>query len=187
MPLGPPEDGIGKIYAEHFNFVWRNLRRLGISSASMDDAVQDVFLVVHRRLPEFEGRSQFKTWLFGIVLRVARNHRRTARRHFEREADAGGAEPDQLSPDQPFNDAQSPYDEAERREAAALLRQVLATMNDERRNVFVLVELEQLTVPEVAAALGINLNTAYTRLRDARQIFESAVTRYVARDRRETR
>lgn len=148
----------------------------------MDDAVQDVFLVVHRRLPEFEARSQLKTWLFGIALRVSREHRRAARRNLERMADPGVVEADDLP-----NRTESPYERTERREAAALLHQVLATMNDERRSVFVLVELEQMTVPEVATALGIKLNTAYTRLRDARDIFEAAVTRYAARDRRETR
>lgn len=158
------------------------MRRLGIPPASMDDAVQDVFLVVHRRLPEFEARSQFKTWLFGIILRVAHEHRRSARRHLERVADPESAEPDELP-----NNAQTPYDQVERREATAVLHQVLANMSDERRSVFVLVELEQMTVPEVADALGIKLNTAYTRLRDARELFESAVTRYAARDRRETR
>ena len=180
--MGPPESGIGEIYAEHFNFVWRNLRRLGVSPSSMDDAVQDVFLVVHRRLPEFEARSQLKTWLFGIVLRVAREQRRSARRHSDRLAAAALNEPDALP-----NDDTSPHDQTERREAAALLHEVLATMNDDRRSVFVLVELEQMTVPEVAAALSMKLNTAYTRLRDAREIFEAAVARYAARDRRETR
>jgi RNA polymerase sigma-70 factor (ECF subfamily) len=182
LPLGQPETGIGEIYAEYFNFICRNLRRLGVATSSMDDAVQDVFLVVHRRLAEFEARSSLKTWLFGIVLRVAREHRRSALRHAGHINESSAFEPDSL----PNND-RSPQELVERREAARVLHAVLATMNDDRRAMFVLVELEQMSVPEVADELGIKLNTAYTRLRHAREIFEAAVARHAARDRRETR
>src|SRR6185436_2589400 len=72
-----------EIYEEHLAFVWRSLRRLGVREAGLDDAVQEVFLVAYRRLPAFEGRSSLKTWMFGIVLRVARTFRRTAQRHPE--------------------------------------------------------------------------------------------------------
>src|SRR4051794_16597314 len=69
-----------EVYEEHFSFVWRAARRLGAPAAAVDDVVQEVFLVVHRRLPEFAGRSSLKTWLFAIVLRVVRDHRRSLRR-----------------------------------------------------------------------------------------------------------
>src|SRR5258708_23415591 len=72
--------GVKEIYERYGDFVWRNLRRLGIGEEAADDALQDVFLVVHRRLADFESRSSVKTWLFGIVLRVAQTHLRTARR-----------------------------------------------------------------------------------------------------------
>ena len=68
------------VYEEHFPFVWRSLRRLGVDGHSMDDATQDVFLVVHRRLGDFEGRSTVRTWLFGIARRIARDRRRAAAR-----------------------------------------------------------------------------------------------------------
>ena len=65
-----------EVYDEHFRFVWRSLRRLGVRESDVPDAVQDVFLVVHRRLAEFEGRSKVTTWLFGICFRVARDRRK---------------------------------------------------------------------------------------------------------------
>ena len=74
MPLA-----LADIYREHFDFVWRSLRRMGVAPGSMDDAAQDVFLVVHRKLASFQRRSSVKTWLFGIVMRVAHDHRRSER------------------------------------------------------------------------------------------------------------
>ena len=75
----PCPDGPEQIYEAYFGFVWRNLRRLGVPEAATDDAAQDVFLVVFRRYHEFEGRSSVRTWLFGILLRVARDHRKVTR------------------------------------------------------------------------------------------------------------
>ena len=159
------------LYEEHFDFVWRSLRRLGIPAVHIDDAVQDVFLVVHRRLGEFEGRSTVKTWLFGIALRVASVHRRAAARRpteplTEEPADAAPAAAETLS---------------EAREAARLVHQLLECLDEDRRAVFVLSELEQMTAPEISAALGVNLNTVYSRLRLARRDFDAALSRHRAR------
>src|SRR5262245_51753387 len=71
---------LAEVYETQFDFVWRSARRLGVASLHVDDVVQEVFLVVFRRLAEFEGRSSLKTWLFGITRRVVRDHRRSARR-----------------------------------------------------------------------------------------------------------
>ncbi len=156
------------LYEEYFNFVWRSLRRLGVGAASLDDAVQDVFVVVHRRLAEFEGRSSIKTWLFGITLRVAQEHRRRLRRK------EGSLEP----LDDGFVDAApGPLEEAEKAEAVRVLDAILATLDDDKRAVFILAELEQMTAPEIAESLGINANTVYSRLRAARQAFETAMSR----------
>src|SRR5260370_27854497 len=84
----PWQEGVEEICVAHMDFVWRNLRRLGVAEASIDEAVQDVFLVVHRRLQDFEERSQMTTWLFGIVLRVAATYRRSVQRRRERINDA---------------------------------------------------------------------------------------------------
>src|SRR6186713_2887600 len=75
-PSSPP--AFAEVYESCAKLVWRNLRRLGVPEAALEDAAQDVFLVVHRRLSEFEGRSTLRTWIFGIVLRVAARHRRKA-------------------------------------------------------------------------------------------------------------
>jgi len=165
-----------EIYREHFDFVWRNVRRLGVPEASADDAVQDVFVVVHRRLAEFEGRSSIRTWLFGILARVARDHRRTqARQTIKTVAMAAEAGPEP---------APTPADLAVRREAAQILEELLGQIDDEKREIFVLVELEQMSVADVADALSLNVNTTHARLRAARQQFEAAVARFRAREKK---
>lgn len=167
--LGAFED----VYEEHFDFVWRTVRRLGVPSASVEDAVQDVFVVVHRRAAEFEGRSSVKTWLFGIVVHVARAHRR------RRTLDAID-DPDAVVDPR----AESPHAHAEAAEARRVLHEVLDTLDDERREVFVLIELSEMTAPEAAEALGLKLNTVYSRLRAARHDFDAEVERRAARDGR---
>jgi len=160
------------VYDEHFAFVWRSLRRLGVPERALDDGAQDVFIVVHRRLAEFEGRSSLKSWLFGIARRVAHDHRRRIGRKerteelHESTADPRGA---------------TPAADAERAEAVRALHEILASLDDDKREVFVLAELEQMTAPEIADAIGANLNTVYSRLRAARLAFDAAVQRRRAR------
>ena len=140
----------------------------------LDDGAQDVFIVVHRRLAEFEGRSSLKSWLFGIARRVAHDHRRRIGRKERTEelpetvADPGGS---------------TPAHDAERAEAVRTLHEILTALDDDKREVFVLAELEQMTVPEIAEAIGANVNTVYSRLRAARAAFEQAVQRRLARQR----
>jgi RNA polymerase sigma-70 factor, ECF subfamily len=155
------------IYDEHFDFVWRSLRRLGISSDSIDDAVQDVFLVVHRRLGDFEARCSVKTWLFGIALRVAHDHHRRSRRK-------GGHEP--LDP-AVVDGSPGPHEELAKAEAVRELDRILSALDEDKRAVFILAEIEQMTAPEVAEALGINVNTVYSRLRAGRREFEALLAR----------
>lgn len=161
------------VYHAHFSFVWRSAKRLGARDASLDDAVQEVFVVVHRRLADFEGRSSLRTWLFGITLRVVRDHRRSARRR-----DPGC----EVDPDTLRANCSGPAETAEKAEAVRLLHALLDELDDDRREVFVMAELEQMAMPEIAEALGINVNTAYARLRAARQEFEQALARHRARD-----
>ena len=167
----PP--GLPEIYAQHADFVFRNLRRLGVMESAIDDAVQDVFLVVHRRLGDFEARAQVTTWLFGIVLRVAQSYRRSAMRRRARLSDTPASDVEQV----PVSTAESPIELLERREAATLLHRLLDELDDDKRAMLVCVELEQMTVPEAAESLGLNLNTAYGRLRAARATFNEAVAR----------
>lgn len=160
------------VYDEHFAFVWRSLRRLGVPPRALDDAAQDVFIVVHRRLAEFEGRSSVKSWLFGIARRVAHDHRRRIGRK-ERTEELPETVEDVRSG--------NPAVDAERAEALRALHEILAAMDEDKREVFVLAELEQMTVPEIAEAISANVNTVYSRLRAARQVFEAAVARRLAR------
>jgi RNA polymerase sigma-70 factor, ECF subfamily len=152
-----------EVYAAHVAFVWRVLRTLGVSEAQIEDAVQDVFVVVHRRLAEFEGRAAITTWLFAIARRVASNHRRRA----------GGDRTETLV-DEPVGRADT-FADMSRAQAAATVVAILELLDEDQRIVFALVELEQLSVPEVARMLDIKLNTAYSRLRLARHAFELAV------------
>jgi len=166
-PLGDARD-FDAVYEAYFDFVWRSLRRLGVPEAQLDDAAQDVFLVVYRRLPEFEARSTLKTWLFGIVLRVVSKLRRTERRKpteplTGEPADARRAAPEELT---------------ESAEAARLVRELLTELGEDRRAVFVLAELEEMTAPEISVALSVNLNTVYSRLRAARRDFDAALARH---------
>lgn len=173
-----PEDipSFEDVYRDYFALVWRSAKRLGVRDAFLDDVVQEVFVIVHRRLDAFEGRSSLKTWLFGITLRVARDHRRSAARK-RAEAQAGAVDPDTLRAPTP-----GPGDALEKTEAVRILHEILDELDDDRRDVFVMAELEQIAMPDIAATLGLNVNTAHARLRAARQAFEEAVARRRARD-----
>ena len=173
---GRPALRFEDVYERHAPFVFRNLRRLGVPERSLDDAVQDVFVVVHRRLPEFEGRSAVTTWLFAIVLGVSRNHRRTQRRRAPEAP--GGEEPD----DQVGALAEQPDRRAERAQAVRVLCALLDELDEDKREAFVLSQLEGMTAPEIGEALGVNVNTVYARIRAATKAFEQAVARFRARE-----
>jgi RNA polymerase sigma-70 factor (ECF subfamily) len=156
------------VYAQHVRLVWRTVRAFGVADAQLEDAVQDVFVVVHRRLHEFAGRARIETWLFAIARRVAGAYRRTASRKTDRQ---------QAIDEVVLASADDTFAAISRAQAAAAVAAVLDTLDEDKRIVFTLVELEQMSVPDVAELLGINLNTAYSRLRLARRAFESAVTK----------
>jgi len=143
-------------------------------AADVEDLAQETFLRAVRALPEFAGRSSVRTWLFAIARRVAQAHRRRASRNA-----ASPVEPlsdqlsDELADERPGGG--DPFAELSRAQAAATVLAILEQLDDDKRMVFALVELEQLPVPEVARMLDLNLNTAYSRLRLARQAFEAAV------------
>ena len=165
--LAPPTPSFDELYESELPFVWRTLRAFGVPEDRVEDAAQDAFVVVHRKLDEFEGRASIRTWLFAIVRRVAQDYRRRARRK-------GG---DAQLPQDVSDDAPGPREAAERSEAARLVVELIDTLDEDKRAVFVLVELEQMTVPQAAQALSINVNTAYSRLRAARMAFEAALRR----------
>lgn len=164
-PQADHELDFDRVYEEHFAFVWRSLRYLGVPPALLDDASQDVFLVVHRRLDDFAGRSSIRTWLFGIAHMVALSVLRRERRK-------GALQ--ELSTELP-SPLQGPDVRFETAEAARWLEAFLGSLDDEKRAVFVLAELEQMTAPEISEALGVKLNTVYSRLRAARQALDLAL------------
>ncbi|MFT3773664.1 MAG: RNA polymerase sigma factor [Minicystis sp.] len=164
------------MYDEHFRFVWRSLRRLGVPESDVADAVQDVFLVVHRRLGEFEGRSKVTTWLYGICYRVAHDRRRLA--HVRRRADDDEGHLDDRA-DENADVAAA----AERRQGLEMLEAILDDLPIEQRAVFTLFELDGVGGEAIAEMLEIPLGTVYSRLRIAREQFKKALARLQARDR----
>lgn len=165
------EAAFAALYAEQFLFVWRCLRGLGVAPLALEDAAQDVFVVVHRRLFTFQGESSLRTWLFGIVRRIAYRYRRTAKRK------GLVAEPEHEH--EPATSEPGPLERAQEVEAARFVDRFASGLDDRKREVFVLGILEGLSVPEVAEALGVPLNTAYTRLRRARLEFRKALAERV--------
>ena len=162
-----------RIYDDHVDFVWRGARRLGVTEDAVDDVVQQVFVVVHRRLSEFEGRASVKTWLFAVLIRVVRDHRRLLRRkspHLTGEP----TDPDVLADSARASD---PYEALSRVEASRLINQLLDALEEERRVVFVMAELEQMMPAEISEALGVDAKVVYARLRAARADFEQAAAR----------
>lgn len=155
------------VYREHFPFVWRSLRRQGVPPPALDDAAQEVFVVVHRRLADFDGRVGVRSWLFGIAHMIAFAHRRTARKH-------GACLP---LPEEVGNRQPTPHDEAVKGELVRFLEAFLESLGDAQRAVFILAELEQMSAPEIGDALGVKVNTVYSRLRLARDAFRAAVAR----------
>lgn len=170
-PRPPPApDGsrdFNELYDAHVDAVWRTVSRLGVAPANVEDAVQEVFVVAHQRRADFEGRSSLKTWLVGIAVRVASAWRRDDARRARMEA----------VPDELVDGALSPEAVSEAARGAEVLRRVLSRLAPERREVFVLFELEELTAPEIASATGLKVNTVYSRLRLAREDFEAALRR----------
>jgi len=148
-----------EVFRVHAPQVWRALRRLGVREADIEDQCQEVFVVVHRKLPEFEGRSLLSTWVYGICMRVASDYRRRAHVRLEQST---GEPPEERQSAPQFKDV-------ERAQARALLDAALAALDDDKRAVFVLYEIEQIAMSEIAVAVGCPLQTAYSRLHAARR------------------
>jgi RNA polymerase sigma-70 factor (ECF subfamily) len=170
-----------QVYDENVDYVWKTVCRLGVRGPAVEDAVQEVFVVVHRKLASFEGRSSMHTWLFQIARRVVHDHRRTVRRKEhpplpnESVPDLGAIAADEST---------SPDATARRAEAARVLYELLDKLDTDKREVFILAEVEELAAPDIAQVLGINVNTVYSRLRLAREAFNLALARHHGRDGR---
>ena len=150
------------LYRANFAFVWRTVRQLGVAPEAVDDVVQEIFVVVHRRHADFEGRSSVRTWLCGIARRIVADHRKSRRRKHADPTDASSL--DRLAArERTF----------ERIEAFDLVCVLLDTLDEAKREVFVLAELEGMTLAEIAEA---------ARLRAARAAFASALREHEARE-----
>jgi RNA polymerase sigma-70 factor (ECF subfamily) len=165
-----------QIYERYFDFAWASARRLGVRDAAMDDVVQEIFIVIHAKIHTLQKPQSLRSWIYGIVRRTVSDHHRARR---TREASGVGLavhhELEQLLP-------RTPLDLTEQSDQVKLLWSLLEELDLAKREVFILAELEEMTVPEVAEALEIPLNTAYSRLRAARQAFEASLARRSLRE-----
>ncbi|MBL4689604.1 MAG: sigma-70 family RNA polymerase sigma factor [Nannocystaceae bacterium] len=164
-----PQRELAAAFAAHGRFVFRVVRRLGVADAALDDVVQDVFLVAHRKWGSYQEDASMKSWLFGIARRVASHHRRSTTRAERRQ---------KVAP--PPNATPCPEDQAARRQAAQFLASFLETLDDTKREVFVACCVEGMTVPEVAVATDAKLPAVYSRLRAAKAKFEAAMQDHLA-------
>ncbi len=161
------------LYDAHFDFVWRTLLHFGVPEAVAEDAAQEVFVTLHRRLPDYDGVTPLRSWLWGICRRVAQGQWRGQQRA-ERRAEAARPPAPSMPPDAAL----------ERKQAVDFVRSFIEGLSAELQPVFVMMQVEGLSAPEVAAALELNVNTVYSRLRLAREQFERAGSRLRAREAR---
>jgi RNA polymerase sigma-70 factor (ECF subfamily) len=167
--IAPAEEAltVDEIFRRHATFAWRVLRRLGVPESDVDDVCQEVFVTVHRRLPDFEGRSSTSTWVYGICVRAASDYRKRGRVRHEI-----------TSPRPPERTIAAPQEtDVALRQARELLDGILEELDEDKRAVFVLYEIEELGMTDVAAAVGCPLQTAYSRLHAARREVEAALAR----------
>jgi RNA polymerase sigma-70 factor (ECF subfamily) len=162
---------VAEVYEKHFNYVVRCLSHLGVRAEFLEDATQDVFVVVHAKIDDFDGRVAMTTWLSAIVLRVAYRYRTRQSRAAKHDSD------DSLM------DHTSPEADAMARARLQLAREALDALDATKREVFVLSELQELSAPEIASITGVPLNTVYSRLRVAKQTFAAALHRLKLRGR----
>ena len=160
------------LFETEFSYVWNTLRRLGVLEADVLDQTQEVFLVVHSLLPDYDASRPVRPWLFAIAYRLACRHRSLARHRREVRGDA---------PYEPIDRAPSAEQTLEQAEARELLLEAIQGIELPRRAVFILSEVEEQPMTEIANALQIPVNTAYSRLRLAREDFADAARRILAR------
>jgi RNA polymerase sigma-70 factor (ECF subfamily) len=163
------------IYQQYFDFVWSSTVRLGVKPAAIDDVVQEIFMVIHSRLATLREPASLRSWIYGIVRRTVSAHHRSQRTR----SALGDTFALETELQQPI--VQTPLELTEQHDQLKLLQSLLDAIEPVKREVFVLAELEQMTVPEIAEALEIPLNTAYSRLRAAREAFEHGLARRAAR------
>lgn len=163
------------LYDEHHAFVWAVLRKLGVPEHDAEDVMQEVFLVVHRRLDAFEGRSAWTTWLYGITTRVYWNYARRQRTRPQASASASSL--------RLVDPAADPERLTEQREASTMLEALLGSLDPDKRTAYVLHAIEGLSAPQISAVTGVKTRTIYSRLRAAKSEIEASARRVQARAR----
>lgn len=156
--VAPAVPDVRRIVEDHAAFLLRTVRRLGVAELDVEDVAQEVLVIVHRKLAQYDTRCSMRGWIFGIASRVAADYRRSARVRRERVSDPMPETP--VAPDQ--------ENALDRSRARALLDRALDELDDDKRAVFVLYELEGLEMQEVAEMVGCPVQTAYSRLHAAR-------------------
>jgi RNA polymerase sigma-70 factor (ECF subfamily) len=156
------------VFEQQLDYVLRTLRFLGVRTADLEDVAHDVFILVYRHLGDYDPARPLRPWLYAFVYRTARDHRQLAR-HRETAIDWAG---------QPVDSRAPPDALLIRQQMQDLALRALETLEPDERGVFVATMLNELSAPEIAAALGIPLNTVYSRLRRARAKFEANVRRF---------
>ncbi len=173
-------EDFAELYEGNVDHVRSLARRHGVSEAALDDVTQETFIVCYRKFDEYDGNLPIRSWLAGILNRVVADHRRAYRR---KDSSCLPLPPEDALP----SSAPPPSVEAEQAESLRLAEELIAELDADKREVFVLAEVHQLTVPEIADRLGANINTVYARLRAARHGFEAAHARYQRRSSRPPR
>jgi RNA polymerase sigma-70 factor (ECF subfamily) len=165
------------VYEQYFNFVWTNLRKLGVREADVADVVHKAFVLVHAKLPDFEYRSSLRTWLYAICAKLASDYRRSAR--IRREIVMGPVEMEELAAV-----ADPVLQRVDTQQRLRIAEAILNRLPESQRTAFVLFELEDLSGAEIAQMLGVSVGTVRSRLRLARQTFAREVARIFAREQR---
>lgn len=178
--LGKPvtELTFESVYEELVAFVWRTARRLGVEGSALDDVCQEVFVAVHRGLREYNGQGSLKTWVFGILQNSVRMHRRGQARKNPALRSGGNV----IDAEQVSSADRSPYELVSSAQALRIAHKILASMSEEKREAFVLIEVEQWSIVDAAEAIGVNVNTVSARLRAARKEFAQAANRVRIRE-----
>jgi RNA polymerase sigma-70 factor (ECF subfamily) len=170
-----------QVYEEHFHYIWRCLRGLGVSEHALDDAAHDVFLVVQRKLSSFDGSdARLTTWLYEIALRVARRYRSQTAKDARRSVALLPPELDEVAAEQTRLEHVDGGCGLEHAERLALARRALDALDADKREAFVLGCIEQRSAPEIAELTGVPMNTVYSRLRAARRLFAAEIARLQA-------
>jgi RNA polymerase sigma-70 factor (ECF subfamily) len=171
--LAPVLPAFAQVFEDHADYVYRILHHMRVPPSDVEDVMQEVFMVVHRRLPSFEPEASMRTWLWEIAWRTASDHKRRAHRRYEESSDAldrtegGGRAPDR---------------ELASRRTMTALEGALARLPEPQRIVFVMFDVEGIAMDAIAATLDCPVKTAYSRLRLAREALREALAEEVGRE-----